>query len=136
MEVDGELDSKKKLDQGKREIVKQLRKIDDFTDLPQDFVVNRAMHCRTLSKSETTSYREYQQMQNLSQKLQSLQDKKQQSQRTVDRWTKRNEQLRITIEKTASRNGRPLPNNPSEIVGQGTIGHGNQRPASRRRKKR
>ena len=39
MEVDGELDSKRNLDQRKREIVKQFQKIDEFTDLLQEFVV-------------------------------------------------------------------------------------------------
>ena len=38
VEVDSEMDSKKKLDQRQREIVKQIRKIDEVTDLPQDFV--------------------------------------------------------------------------------------------------
>ena len=51
---------------------KQFRKIDEFTDLPQDFVVDLAKNYRTLSKGETTSCREHQQMQSLSQKLQSL----------------------------------------------------------------
>ena len=41
MEVDSEMDSKKKLDQGKREIVKQMRKIDEVTHSPQDFVEER-----------------------------------------------------------------------------------------------
>ena len=39
-------------------------------------------------------------MQKLSLKLQRLQDKKLQSQRYMDGWAKRNEQLRITIEKS------------------------------------
>ena len=38
MEVDGIVDSKKKLDQRKRELVKQMRKIDEFTDVPQNVV--------------------------------------------------------------------------------------------------
>ena len=38
MEVDCELDSKRNLDQRRREIVKQFRKIDEFTDLLQEFV--------------------------------------------------------------------------------------------------
>ena len=41
MEVDGELNSKRNLDRRKREIVKQFRKIDEFTDLPREFVVKR-----------------------------------------------------------------------------------------------
>ena len=32
------MDSKKKLDQRKRELVKQMRKIDEFTDVPQNVV--------------------------------------------------------------------------------------------------
>ena len=38
MEVDGIVDSKKKLDQRKRELVKQMRKIDEFTDVHQNVV--------------------------------------------------------------------------------------------------
>ena len=38
IEVDGEVDSKKKLDQRKRELVKQMRKIDEFTYVPQNGV--------------------------------------------------------------------------------------------------
>ena len=38
MEVDGKVDSKKKLDQRKSELVKQMRKIDEFTDVPQNVV--------------------------------------------------------------------------------------------------
>ena len=38
MEVDGKVNSKKKLDQRKRELVKQMRKIDEFTDVPQNVV--------------------------------------------------------------------------------------------------
>ena len=42
MEVGGEMmDIKKKLDQRKRETVKQMRRIDDVTDLSQDFVDER-----------------------------------------------------------------------------------------------
>ena len=37
----GELDSKKKLEQQKREIVKQMRKVDEITDLPQDLFDER-----------------------------------------------------------------------------------------------
>ena len=35
MEVGGEVDSKKKLDQRMKELVKQLRNIDEFTDVPR-----------------------------------------------------------------------------------------------------
>ena len=38
MEVDGKVNSKKKLDQRKRELVKQMRMIDEFTDVPQNVV--------------------------------------------------------------------------------------------------
>ena len=38
MEVDEEADSKKKLDQRKKEFEKQLRKIDAFPDMPQSVV--------------------------------------------------------------------------------------------------
>ena len=41
MKVTGDLDSKKKKDERKREIVKQLRQIDEFTDLPQELVGQR-----------------------------------------------------------------------------------------------
>ena len=41
MEVHCELDSKTKLDQRKRELVKQMQKIDEITDLPQDLVHER-----------------------------------------------------------------------------------------------
>ena len=38
VEVDSAADSRKKLDLRKRVITKQLRKIEDFTDLHEDFV--------------------------------------------------------------------------------------------------
>ena len=41
MKVDGELDRKNKWDQRKKEIVKQMRKIDEIADLLQDFVDER-----------------------------------------------------------------------------------------------
>ena len=38
MDVDEEVDGKKKLDQRKKELVKQLRKIEEFTDVPRKVV--------------------------------------------------------------------------------------------------
>ena len=38
MDVDGEVDSKKNLDQRKKDLFKQVRKIDEFTDMPRKVV--------------------------------------------------------------------------------------------------
>ena len=45
MEVDGDVDSKKKLDQLKRE-VEQLRTVDEFTDLPPQFFAEQKQKWR------------------------------------------------------------------------------------------
>ena len=74
-------------------------------------------------------------MQQCSEKLQSLQDKKlQQSQKLMDGWAKTNEQVRITIEKSKDEMEDSGQKNSSGIAGRSGIGHGDQRLVSRRRK--
>ena len=78
MKVASDLNSKKKKDQRKREIVKQLRKIDESTDLPQELVGQRKEMWRQemhdIEQRRIDLSPEHQQMQKLSQKRHCPQD--------------------------------------------------------------
>ena len=70
------MDSKKKLDQRKREIVKQLRKIDEVQELPQDTVDEQKVVWRQqlkhIEQRRNDLLPEHEKLQKLSLKLQSF----------------------------------------------------------------
>ena len=79
--MDEEVDSKKKLDQRKKELQKQLRNVERFTGMPQDIQdVLREKWQQELQDIEQrrNDFSRASKMQKRSQKLQSLQDKKKQ----------------------------------------------------------
>ena len=75
---------------------------------------------------------EHQMMQKRSQKLQSLQDKKQQCQKNAGTWAEEHGQLRTVIENSNAKDGRSLQQNPGGILGRSGAGSGIQRLAGRR----
>ena len=100
MKVDGDLDRKRKLDQHWRELVKQLRKIDEFTDLPQEFAVQwkemwrQEMH--DIEQRRIDLSPEHKQMQKVNCGVYKT---TLHCQKNVDRWAKRNEQVRNETDK-------------------------------------
>ena len=55
MDVDGEVDDKKKLDQRMRKLIKQMRRIDEFADMPRNVVdEHREMATETARYGATT----------------------------------------------------------------------------------
>ena len=91
-------------------------------DLPKEFDVDRNEKMAPIIEGNF-----------MAQKLQSLQDKKHQSQRYMDGWAKRNEQLRVVIEKSQAEMEDRGQKNPSGITSRRGFGHGNQRLAGRER---
>ena len=80
MEVEGDTDCKKKLDEQKKSLQKQLRDIEKFTDM-EPMVRDRQKEkwkcqLQEIERKRTELLPEHQKMQKRSQKLQSLQDKK------------------------------------------------------------
>ena len=74
MKVDEEVDNKKKLDEQRKRLQKQLREIEKFSDTDQMFWDGQEL--QETEQKRTELLPEDQRMQNKSQKLQSLQDKK------------------------------------------------------------
>ena len=114
-----------------RGIVKQLRKIDEFTDLPQECVVERRekwrTHCRTLSNDRTTSCWKI-----------SCRARKTGKCKVESFWT--DGQSEMNTSKSPSKSHRPewkiMANKSQRIAGRSGVVHGNQWLAGRMRKKR
>ena len=134
MEVDGEVDSKKKLDQRKKELVKQVRKIDEFTCNPRNVVGEQKekgrQELQDIEHRRNGFLPEHQKMQKRSQKLQSLQDRKKQCQKNLGKRAEDDEDLRSVIEDSHAH----MQDNGPKSVGidrRSVAGSGNQWLASR-----
>ena len=101
-EVDEEVDSKKKLDQRKKELLRQLRKLDKFTDVPRnvgDVLKEKwQQELEDIEPRRTDLLPEHQKRQKRSQKLQSLQDSKKQCQNNLGKRAEEHKHLRTVIE--------------------------------------
>ena len=90
------------MDQRRRENVKQMRKIDDVTDPPQDFVDERKemwwQELQQLEHRRNDLLPEHQKKEKLSKKLQSLQDRKLQYQKHMGRWAIEAEKVHAEME--------------------------------------
>ena len=80
MEVDEEVQRKKMLDEQRKRLQKQIREIEKFTNVDplfqEDTGKSGRKNCMRLSRNGRISCRSIRKMQEMSQKLQSLQDKK------------------------------------------------------------
>ena len=89
-------------DQRKKELAKQLRKLGEFTDMPQNVDHEQKEKWRQelqdIEQRRNDLMPEHQQIQKRSQKLQSLQDRKNQCQKNMGKWAEENEDLRSVID--------------------------------------
>ena len=110
MEVDSEADSREKLDQRKSEIEKQLRKIEEFTDLDEGFVESWKKQWQQellqIEQRRNDLLSEHEKIQKKSQKLQSLQDKLLQCRKIRRNLVRTTVQVRMEIEENCKKNWR------------------------------
>ena len=90
MEVGGETESEKNLDERKKKLQKPLRDIEKFTDMNKHIVEGPKekwqQELQDIEQRRNDLLPEHQQMQKRSQKLQSLQDTKKQCQKDAGKW--------------------------------------------------